>query len=49
MVAPIWIATASALIRLSTAGASSPSACAPSTRPSDFRKMNFSAISLAPG
>ena len=49
MVAPIWIATASALIRLSTAGASSPSACAPSRRPSVLRKMTFRPIILAPG
>ena len=32
---------ARALIRLSTAGPSSPSACAPRTFPSDLRKMNF--------
>ena len=42
-------ARATALIRLSTAGPSSPSACAPRTFPSDLRKMNFNPSILAPG
>ena len=47
MVAFIWIAMAKASIRLGTP--SSPSTCAPSRRPSDFRKSTLIAIILAPG
>jgi len=44
-----WMAMARVLIRLSTAGPSSPRACAPRTRPLDLRKMTFKPSILAPG